>query len=207
MGYCNAAANLYHIISVRKLLSIYNSQNEPLSEDDFCKILVEILKEPQYFDLFSEDEICTGQKDNKPTIDKELLIEGLYCLGNFDDYFELKEKTYDIPYRVLEKNEFLKYADDTYVEKTLEFISLRSYFRSISGLSKDRADDFALQALDIMHMFDGDVEFMLDIMREANIYPKNQGELDEFCRLYYDTDRKVRKVSLRGATLEETKSW
>lgn len=35
--YFDAAANLYGVIPLRTLLRIYNSQNEPISEDDFVK--------------------------------------------------------------------------------------------------------------------------------------------------------------------------
>lgn len=33
--YFAAAANLYGVIEIGKLLKIYNSQNEPVSEEDF----------------------------------------------------------------------------------------------------------------------------------------------------------------------------
>ena len=196
LDYCKAAANLYYCIPVKKILEIYNSQNEPLSEIEFCDILKKLLIEKQDFDLFSEEEISTGQEDYKPIIEKELLAEHLYCLGDFNDYFELKESTYGIPYYILEKDKFLKYADDFYVEKTLEFISLRSYFRSIPNLSREDADDLALETIDTLRLFDRRPEYILDRMEEMNIGPKNQSEFDRFMDLCYDVGRKIRLASL-----------
>ena len=40
--YFDAAANLYGVIPLRTLLRIYNSQNEPISEDDFVKFVESI---------------------------------------------------------------------------------------------------------------------------------------------------------------------
>lgn len=200
---CKAAANLYYCIPVKKILEIYNSQNDPLSELEFCEILERILMQKQDFDLFSEEEIATGKEDNKPILEKELLAEHLYCLDDFDDYFALKEATYGMSYHLLEKDKFLKYADDFYVEKTLEFISLRAYFRNIPNLTREDADDLALEAVDTLRLFDRDPEYILNRLEEMNIGPKNQSEFDKLMDLCYDVGRKIRLASLRGATAEE----
>ena len=206
LDYCKAAINLYYFIPVKKLLEIYNSQNEPLSETEFCDTLETILMQNQEFDLFSEEEIVTGKKDDKPIIEQQLLAEHLYCLGDFDDYFELKEATYGMPYHILEKDKFLKYADDFYVEKTLEFISLRAYFRNIPDLSREDADDLALEAVDTLRLFNNDPECIFTRMDEMNIGPKNQYEFDRIMDLCYDVGKTIRLASLRGATVEETMS-
>ncbi len=203
LDYLNAAVNLYYYIPIKKLLEIYNSQNEPLTREEFCDIIEQILKERQFFDLFSEDEIAIGKPDDAPTSEKILLAEHLYCMGDFDDYFELKEATYGLPYHILDKNSFLKYADEFYVEKTLEFISLRAYFRNFSSLSREDADDLAFEAADTLRISDGDPKYILDRMECLKILPKNQREFDELMKLFGDLSRKVRLASLRGATIEE----
>ncbi len=203
LDYLNAAANLYCYIPVKKLFEIYNFQNKPLSLDEFCGIIEQILKKRQFFDLFSEGEIATGETDDAPTSEKILLAEHLYCMGDFNDYFELKEDTYGIPYHILDKESFLKYADEFYVEKTLEFISLRAYFRNISSLSREEADDLAFEAADTLRFFNGDPEEIFNRMKYLKIFPKNQSEYDKLMNLFNDLFRKVRLASLRGATIEE----
>ena len=207
LDYCKAAANLYYSIPVRKLLEIYNSQNSPLSETEFSEVLERLLIEKQDFDFFSEDEITMGKEDNKPIIEKELLAEHLYCMGDFDDYFELKEATYGIPFHILEKDKFLKYADEYYVEKTLEFISLRAYFRNIPELTKEVADDLAFEATDTLRFYNREPEYILNRMDTLKIGPKNQREFDEFMDLCYEVGCKIRLASLRGATVEEAENW
>lgn len=203
LDYLNAAANLYHYIPIKKLFEIYNSQNESLTEEKFCDILEQILNERQFFDLFSEDEIVTGKPDDTPTSEKILLAEHLYCMGDFDDYFELKEATYGLPYHILDKNSFLKYADEFYVEKTLEFISLRAYFRNIPSLSHEDADDLTAETADTLRFFNGDPEYIFTRMKQLGIFPENQNEYDQFMNLLSDLSCKVRLASLRGATIEE----
>ena len=203
LDYCTAAANLYYCIPVKKILEIYNAQNAPLSELEFCEIMKIILIQKQDFDLFSEEEIATGKEDDKPILEKELLAEHLYCLGDFDDYFELKNATHGMPYHILEKDKFLKYADDLYVEKTLEFISLRAYFRNIPNLAREDADDLALEAVDTLRLFNREPEYILNRMEEMNIGPKNQSEFDRFMDLCFDVSCKIRLATLRGATIEE----
>ena len=43
LDYLNAAVNLYYYIPIKKLLEIYNSQNEPLTQEEFCDIIEQIL--------------------------------------------------------------------------------------------------------------------------------------------------------------------
>ena len=148
LDYCNAAVNLYYCIPVKKLLEIYNSQNEPLSESEFSDILKKILSKRRFFNILSEKELVDGISDNKPLIEKELLSEHLYCLDDFDDYYELKEATQGVPFHILEKDKFLKYADDSYIEKTPEFISMRSYFRNMPNLTRESADEWAFETVD-----------------------------------------------------------
>lgn len=207
LDYLNAAANLYSYIPVKKLLEIYNSQNEPLTEKEFCYIIEQTLKEGQFFDLFSEEEIVTGEPDDTPTSEKIILAEYLYCLGDFNDYFKLKEVTYGLPYHILDKNSFLKYADEFYVEKTLEFISLRAYFRNISSLSREDADDLAFEAASTLKFYEGDPGYILDRMKYLKIFPKNQSEYNELINLLSDLTRKVRLARLRGATIEEMQDF
>lgn len=205
LDYCNAAANLYGFIPVRKLFEIYNSQNDPLTEKELCDTLEKILTEPRNFDLFSKEELESGEPetDDTPTLEKILLAEYLYIMGDFDDYYELEEKTRGLPYHILEKDKFLKYTDELYVEKTLEFISLRAYFRSISELSREEADDFALDAAYTMRLFDNSPEMILQRMKATKTEPKNRRELERFLRLCHDMGCKLRLASLRGATTEE----
>lgn len=55
--YFAAAANLYGVIEIGKLLKIYNSQNEPVSEEDFLSFVENMNFKGKYFCLFNQDDI------------------------------------------------------------------------------------------------------------------------------------------------------
>lgn len=55
--YFAAAANLYGVIEIGKLLKIYNSQNEPVSEEDFLSFVENMNFKGKYFCVFNQDDI------------------------------------------------------------------------------------------------------------------------------------------------------
>lgn len=204
LDYCNAAANLYYCIPVKKLAEIYNSQNDPLTLTEFCGILDSLLSRKQFFDIFSKSEIEDGIEDDKtPTAEKELLAENLYSLGDFEDYFKLQSLAFGHPFYVPEKERFLKYADEFYAEKTPEFISFRAYFRNIPSLSKEEADDLANESVLTLRLFNRDPSYIFDRMEQLKIAPKSQAERDRLTDLIIAVGRSIRLPCFRGATAEE----
>lgn len=203
LDYCKAAANLYYCITVKKLFEIYNLQNEPISETEFSEILENLSDREYHFEFFSKEEIETGKSDEKPIFEKELLCEHLYCLGDFEDYYNLKENMLEIPYRILEKEKFLKYADDFYVEKTPQFISLRAFYRNLPNVTRETADDLAFETVDTLRLFDRDPEFIITRLYELGIKLENPNERTDFMDLSYEVSRTIRLATLKGATLEE----
>ena len=67
--YFAAAANLYGVIEIGKLLKIYNSQNEPVSEEDFLSFVKNM--------NFNEDDIYDDGSET-PALEQEILAEYLY---------------------------------------------------------------------------------------------------------------------------------
>ena len=64
--YFAAAANLYGVIEIGKLLKIYNSQNEPVSEEDFLSFVENMNFKGKYFCVllyFHYSSICSPQND------------------------------------------------------------------------------------------------------------------------------------------------
>lgn len=139
--YFDAAANLYGIIPLRTLLRIYNTQNEPISEEDFVKFVESIYLDMRCYSIFATDELFPNPPKIK-TIDKNLVAEYL-CLNSYDEYLDVIESQRGKQYYIPDKKQLLKYANDGYFEKTLEFISLRAFLRNLPNLDKEKADDLA----------------------------------------------------------------
>lgn len=92
--YFAAAANLYGVIEIGKLLKIYNSQNEPVSEEDFLSFVENMNFKGKYFCVFNQDDIYDDGSET-PALEQEILAEYLY-------FFEFDDDS-------LDKYEMLKY--------------------------------------------------------------------------------------------------
>lgn len=74
-----AAANLYGVIEIGKLLKIYNSQNEPVSEEDFLSFVENMNFKGKYFCVFNQDDIYDDGSETL-ALEQEILAEYLYFL-------------------------------------------------------------------------------------------------------------------------------
>ena len=75
--YFAAAANLYGVIEIGKLLKIYNSQNEPVSEEDFLSFVENMNFKGKYFCVFNQDDIYDDGSETL-ALEQEILAEYLY---------------------------------------------------------------------------------------------------------------------------------
>lgn len=64
--YFDAAANLYGIIPVKKLLEIYNSQNSPVSQEDFLAVAEILRHSDTAFYILGEEELYRDGKASSP---------------------------------------------------------------------------------------------------------------------------------------------
>ena len=70
--YFAAAANLYGVIEIGKLLKIYNSQNEPVSEEDFLSFVENMNFKGRYFCVFNQDDIYDDGSET-PALNRKFL--------------------------------------------------------------------------------------------------------------------------------------
>lgn len=111
--YIIALSNLYGIVHKDKVVEIYNSQNEDqISSNEVDKIFA---NPPE--DL-SDAFVLT----NNDYFVMETIIEN----AEFD--LMLRKKA-DKPYYVPEKDELLRYVDDTYFEKSKQYKALLTYLQ------------------------------------------------------------------------------
>ena len=108
-----------------------------------------------------------------------------------------------ISYYVLTKEQFLKYEDECYFEKTLEFISLRAFLRNQSNLSKERADEIAEEILDELFFDCSDIENAITAAERMGFKANNPNEFEEFVNLVVEFSKTVRTHKNCGHTLEE----
>lgn len=131
--YFAAAANLYGVIEIGKLLKIHNSQNEPVSEEDFLSFVENMNFKGKYFCVFNQDDIYDDGSETT-ALEQEILAEYLYFFefddDSLDKYEMLKYRQIEKKFCVLDKEQFLRYEDDCYLKKTPDFLEMRSFLRN-----------------------------------------------------------------------------
>ena len=181
--YLDAASNLYGIIRLSKLLSIYNSQNEPITEKAFLDFIEEIDVNEKFYDFIGEDEFY-DDIDMVTPIERDLVAKYLVIDDDLSLYDEVKKGQVGKPYYVPEKAKLLKYEDEFYHEKTLSFISLRAFFRNQSSLTKEIADEITEDIYNSANVFNGDVARVVHLIE--HMFEFDNSTLEEFITLYID---------------------
>lgn len=208
--YFAAAANLYGIIRVCDLLKIYNWQNEPITEEEFLSFIDEIDFSDKYYCVFTQDEIYKDGSETPP-LEREIIAEYLCCF-DFDDqdieeYEKLKVSRWGRKFYVPNKEQFLRYEDDEYFQKTPDYLELRSFLRNETGLSKENADDYANGIMIcLVTQPDNSFDSVYDAIQLSGIYNRkdiafNHDRFENLCQNVMRTS--VRLHALCAHTPEE----
>ena len=88
--YFDAAANLYGIITLSKLLHIYNSQNEPITEEQITEFADTFDHSKKFYYIVSEDEMYDNIDNTKP-MNREIVAEYLVMDYGDDDLIFVHE--------------------------------------------------------------------------------------------------------------------
>ena len=129
--YFEAAARLYGVIPVSRLMELYNSQNEPVEHDVFF-VLAEIIRHEQnLFSILGPEDFEQNMEPNPQNWD---VIDDHLLLDDPEDYPKLVRSQGDKPYRILPKEEFLRYADPDYCPTTPQSMAMWKYLHARGDL-------------------------------------------------------------------------
>ena len=200
--YFQACANLYGVIPLKSFLKIYNSQNEAVSEDDFIDFVENFDFTGKDYDILGEDEVYENT-DTLELIDKDLAKEYCYIFNDWDEYTQVKEGQFGIPYYVPSKEKLLKYKNEDYFEKNIEFIELRAFLRNQSYLTKENADSIAEDIVSLLAIDEDSIGFAADDAIRMGLKIEQESVKEQFLRLLYHMDKNVRKHVYSGHTKAE----
>ncbi len=201
--YMEAAVNLYGIIPLRKFLEIYNTQNEPVTEQELKELTDSINFDERHYDIIGEDEVYkTAEKTD--FLDKTLTSEYLYCMGDWDDYIEMCDMQEGIDYYIPKRERFLRYKEEYFFEKSLEFIDVRAFLRNLPYLNQKDADDIAEEMqLELEMELGNDITHAVNGAVRLGLNPDDEAGLRTFCELLMNMNDGVRKHCYRGHTRKE----
>lgn len=207
--YISAFCNLYGITPVYRAWRIIQKQNPDLavSEEQFFTFLDELEEDKLYCIVAGEDEIYDDVEEPTPPRKREIISEYLYAVDDFESYEKLKKLQAGKPFYVPDKEEFLKYADNTYglehLRTTREYQALRAFAEQT--LKVKNVDEVLGEIQGIACIdgdFSSDMEDILQRIGRMKSFPSIEA-MNEFYRLCGAMCNNVRMHANRGHTPRE----
>ena len=195
VDYFQAAARLYGILSVKELFEIYNSQNEPVSQEDFLAVEDIIFHEKhiEYY-VYGAESLYLDAEPSEP-MEREIIAQHLVIDGP-EDYYALKKSQSSKPLNILPREEFISYADPDYYPVTPQNTELRKY---LEGKLKDaEAVEDAWLGLHDMVTMDFSLKDLMSAVDDMGIRFKTKKEAIEFLAIYQEFNNHTRKHVNRG---------
>ena len=200
--YLCAAANLYGIVTLKKVYEIFMTQNPGLiTKEQFIAFSEIAQHEDEDYVILSEDDIYHNGVYTPPLL-RELVDRTLF-IPNITDYLRQKNRQQNKPYYTPKKQVFLQYADPMYFEQTEEYALLEQFLRSNFGIGTEAN---AAAFWDILY----GVRYTGAALSDVLTYLNGHGHIftsrkagEKFCKLYMNFHNNTRMQCHRGHTPNE----
>lgn len=198
--YFDAAARLYGIIPVSKLLEIYNNQNEPIDAGVFYAFAELLRHEENDFFILSRQEVKHGESDSKP---EEWEVVDSYLLAESTElYFEFVAMQGKKKYKILPKEEFLCYADPICIPSNLQSEAMLNYLKKKKHILHFTPEEVC-RLIQTMIRVDCSLQELLEHLDEVGLQFDSQRDMEAFMQCYQDLNNHTRKQVNRGYTPDE----
>ena len=97
----------------------------------------------------------------------------------------------------------MKYKNEDYFEKNIEFIELRAFLRNQSYLTKEEADSIAEDMVSLLALDEDTIDFAADDAIRMGLKTEQASIKEQFLRLLYHMDNNIRKHVYGGHTKAE----
>ena len=199
--YFDAASRFYGIIRLDKLYEIYNSQNEPVSAENFLLIAgLASQEEHQYLidqcGQLSEDDLVSNLEA------LEVTSEYLYYENVYEDRMRLRHFQGDKPFKILPKEEFLRYEDSNGHPAIPENQSLLKFLRRKKAKLTQTPETLCYAAQNLM-MLNLAIVDIVEILVGFGLEIVRKTELPELVELLEALDKVTPKHIHRGHTPDE----
>lgn len=195
--YFDAAANLYGVIPASKLLEIYNSQNVPVSKEAFYAFAQVLRHEVSGYVLLSREEIRKGMSIPKP--EQYEVVNWDVLEGGQEDYFAFLGERINKPYRILPREEFLRYAQLETFPDTLQSTAMLAYLRRKKAML-NRSPEEICQAIRMMIAGDYTLDSIMDVLTKLGFRIDSEEDADAFMQRWQALNNHTRKWLNRGYT-------
>ncbi|MBQ6686553.1 MAG: hypothetical protein IJM99_10650 [Firmicutes bacterium] len=195
-SYFDAAARLYGVIPVRELFDIYNSQNEPVSEKKFLMVSEIIRHEETEYEIIGMDD----EKLDEEILPADRVVVDEYLVETIDSYYDLIISQEGKPYKILPKEEFLKYGDREYFPLIPQSVAMRQFLLNRKEL---KFPEDTWRGIMTMCEIDLSISGILKCIEIEGLKLESEEELMKFVGLLGELNNHTRKQVNRGYTPNE----
>lgn len=200
--YLKAAASLYGLLPIEELLEIYNSQNPPMDELSFMQALVAIDMDMRAGDHFLIVDI-PGVRFDKNHPAKCCQVATIALMDDPEQGIrQLSRQQKGKPLKIVPKEAFLKFADETYFPDTPQKAAMLQYLRTATNLRPGEVKDWCADLQQLI-VEDCPLKRILKYFAETEIVDSEKWNSAEFARLIQDLDDHTHKHCNRGHTPAE----
>ena len=199
--YMAAAARLYGLISVGKLLEIYNSQNPPVDPAGFLVLTALVDCEDNPFGFITRHDVPNETMEQALEA-SELVADYLFVEDPETSLRDLRRQQKGKQYKILPKAEFLKYADPDYFPVTPARTAMLKYLRRRAAKLTLPVEDFCTAIQDII-VIDAPMQEVVNIVEAEGLTFNKYQDIGEFAALYQNLNNSTHKHSNRGYTPDE----
>lgn len=199
--YMEAAARLYGLISLEKLLDIYNSQNTPVDPAAFLVLTALVDCEENPYAVITRNDMPSETTEGALAA-SELVADYLFVDDPGMSIRELRRLQKGKPYKIFPKAEFLCYADPDYYPATPQRAAMLKYLRRRSASLSLPADTFCNGIQGII-VIDAPMQEVINIVESEGLVFNKHWDIGEFAELYQNLNNHTHKHANRGYTADE----
>ncbi len=182
--YIIALTNLYGQVPAKKVLEIYNSQNEDRIGMDDVEVYLN--------DDMSKQYVYT----HKNHFVHETIMQ-------FNDFKSIKMKKADKPYYIPDKEELLKYSDMSYYEKPKQYDDLMKYTEKNFFYKDPEKAEMLCQNIMSKCRDDFKIQEVFDYFNTFEVDFKDEKQVNEVLQLVMELSNNVRLWENNGHTPNE----
>ena len=201
--YCNAMANLYGIIPLKKAYEIISEQNPTLvTEPEFLAFAEIARHECEDYYILGAEDLYTDRPPVEPM--RREIIDILLVADDIGQYAQVKEIQRGKPYYVPKKKELLLYDDALYCEDSPATAALKKFLTTGLHLNAEKAEEVFNGLLYNARCVGAGFQDLMQHMDKLGIRFRSAGDVQKFAELYQDSHNNTRMQCNRGYTPTET---
>ena len=201
--YCNAMANLYGIIPLKKAYEIISEQNPTLvTEPEFLAFAEIARHECEDYYILGAEDLYTDRPPVEPM--RREIIDILLVADDIGQYAQVKEIQRGKPYYVPKKKELLLYDDALYCEDSPATAALKKFLTTGLHLNAEKAEEVFNGLLYNARCVGAGFQDLMQHMDKLGIRFRSAGDVQKFAELYQDFHNNTRMQCNRGYTPTET---